>query len=204
MPTHAASVMSRSSVLDREGARRADLAKIHMAKKALGWDDGQYREILWSVCRARSSAELDFAGRKRMLDHLAKCGWKARPGGTGRSLAADPQSKMIRGLWLELHEMGYVRDPSEAALSSWLRRETRVQALQWLEPVQAQRTIEKLKQWRDRDASRVGKRAAELVLQGRLQTDNVEQLALTWCGSPRLTRESLRQIADRLEELSRA
>lgn len=195
---------STRPVVDGEGARRADLAKIHLAKKDLGWDDDQYREILWSVCRVRSSAKLDFAGRKRLLDHIAKCGWKARPGGTGRALAADPQSKMIRGLWLELHELGYVRDPSEAALSSWLRRETRVQALQWLEPAQAQRTIEKLKQWRDRDATRVGKRAAELMLLGRLQTADVEQLALTWCGSPRLTRETLHQVSNRLEEIARA
>jgi hypothetical protein len=33
-----------------------------------------------------------------------------------RTLADDDQSKMMRGIWLELHAMSIVRDPSEAAL----------------------------------------------------------------------------------------
>jgi len=69
---------------------------------------------------------------------------------TDRPQAADDQSKMMRGLWLELHDLGYVRDASEAALMAWVKRETGVAALQWLNTKQAQTTIEKLKQWRQR------------------------------------------------------
>lgn len=129
--------------------RRVDLAKIHMAAKDLGWDDPTYREILWSVCRVRSSAELDFAGRQRLLEHLAKCGWKSRPP-KGSAPAGDAQSGMIRKLWAQLHELGLVRDPSERALAAWIRRETGIQAVQWLSATQKQRTIEKLKHWRAR------------------------------------------------------
>ncbi len=57
------------AVIDRDGARKADLAAIHIAKKDLGWDTDHYRDILFSVCRVKSSAELDFTGRKRFLAH---------------------------------------------------------------------------------------------------------------------------------------
>ena len=67
--------MSTRPVVDNEGARRADLARIHIAKKALNLDDDAYRDIMFTVARVRSSAELDFTGRKRLIEHFLKCGW---------------------------------------------------------------------------------------------------------------------------------
>lgn len=64
--------------------RRADLAKIHIAAKQLGMDPADkdpkstYRTMLWTLGRVRSSAELDHAGRARVLDHLKGRGFKAR------------------------------------------------------------------------------------------------------------------------------
>ncbi len=57
---------------------------------------------------------------------------------------------MIRGIWIELHEIGAVRDPSEKALASYVKRMTTVAALQWLDVKQAQLVIEALKKWRKR------------------------------------------------------
>ena len=34
------------TVVDRSGARRADLAAIHIAKQALGWDEDTYRDVM--------------------------------------------------------------------------------------------------------------------------------------------------------------
>lgn len=56
--------------------RRADLAKIHIAKKDLGLSDSDYRTMLRSVAGVESSAHLDAAGRKKVLQHLVKCGFK--------------------------------------------------------------------------------------------------------------------------------
>lgn len=60
--------------------RRRDMAVIHIAVKQLGMDDETYRAMLWAVARVRSSADLDFTGLQRVRDHLAKCGFKAKPG----------------------------------------------------------------------------------------------------------------------------
>lgn len=56
--------------------RRRDLAAIHAAKRDLAMSDDAYRDILWSVARVKSSADLDQAGRSKVLDHFRACGWK--------------------------------------------------------------------------------------------------------------------------------
>ncbi len=183
--------------------RKNDLAKIHVARKDLGWDDDTYRDILASVCGVRSASALDAAGRKRFLEHLAKCGWKVRHKPQDRTQADDGQSRMLRGLWLELHARGYVTDPSEAALAAWVKRETKVEALQWLGTLQAQQTIEKLKQWRDRDAKKLRALATALAKQGRIPTDDVAELARQWCGTPTLSKAVAQQVLRHLEEAGR-
>lgn len=133
--------------------RNRELAQIHIAKQQLGLDDDTYRNLLWTVARVGSAAELDWAGRKTVLDHFKSRGWTKRPARKAtqsRSLAEDPQSKMIRALWLSLHEKGIVRDPSERALSAYIKRITRRDALQWLNIKEAAHVIETLKKWLDR------------------------------------------------------
>lgn len=127
--------------------RKRELAQIHIAKAALGLADDTYRDMLWTVARVRSASELDWSGRKRVLDHLKACGWNSRQAKQTRQLAGDPQSKMIRALWLDLHESGAVRDASEQALASYVHRITKKDALQWLTVKESRRVIETLKQW---------------------------------------------------------
>lgn len=55
--------------------RNPVLAKIHIAKKALGMDDATYRAMLQSVGGATSSKDLTEAGVKKVLAHLQRCGW---------------------------------------------------------------------------------------------------------------------------------
>jgi len=59
--------------------RNNELAQIHIARQQLGMDDDTYRNVLWTVARVRSSRDLDWSGRKRVLDHMKACGFKVRP-----------------------------------------------------------------------------------------------------------------------------
>lgn len=52
--------------------RTAELAAIHIAKAEIGMADDSYRDMLWMLARVRSAADLDYAGRHRVLDHLRK------------------------------------------------------------------------------------------------------------------------------------
>ncbi|AFL76206.1 gp16 family protein [Thiocystis violascens] len=131
-----------------------DLAKIHIAKQALGLDDATYRAMLQRIGGVDSSAQLDPVGRRALLAEFRAAGWKPTPGkaANARALASDPQSRMIRALWLRLHQAGKVRDPSEKSLAQYVKRQTRIDRLDWLSAAQARRVIEALKGW----AARVG------------------------------------------------
>lgn len=69
--------------------RNRELAMIHLAKAQLGMDDATYRAMLWTVARVKSAADLDWAGRKQVLDHCKAKGWK----NTARHRPAPAKSK---------------------------------------------------------------------------------------------------------------
>jgi phage gp16-like protein len=52
------------------------LAQIHIAKAQLGLDEETYRSMLWTVGRVRSAADLDYAGRNAVLEHMKARGFK--------------------------------------------------------------------------------------------------------------------------------
>ena len=122
--------------------RRNELAQIHIAVKDLAMADDTYRDLLWTIGRVRSSKDLDWTGRKKLIDHFKACGWKPKPArkaGTTRKLCDWAQATKIRALWLELHHLGAVENPSEEALLAFVKRMTKAEALQWLTPSEASR-----------------------------------------------------------------
>lgn len=125
---------------------------IHVAKRELCMDDDTYRAILLQIGNTASSKDLSVSKLEAVLEHLKKVGFKVTPKKKSNiPMATDSQSKMIRGLWLELHEKGIVNDPSEYALSKYVQRITRISALQWLDTHMASRVIETLKSWLKRE-----------------------------------------------------
>lgn len=127
---------------------------IHVARRELRMDDDTYRLMLTSMkglSGATSTADLSVPNLLKVLEQLKQKGFKVRPNKAAkRPLADDDQSKKIRSLWLTLHDLGAVRDPSEAALAKFVLNMTRVSALQWISAAQASRVIENLKQWHHR------------------------------------------------------
>lgn len=78
--------------------RKRELAQIHIAKAQLGLDDDTYRAMLWTVGRVRSAGDLDYAGRRAVLEHL-----KARGFTTQRPLRkenADLRKKNAAWNWV--------------------------------------------------------------------------------------------------------
>ena len=148
------------AVLDRPTGRQADLAAIHIAKKRLNWDDSTYRDVMFSVCRVRSSADLDFTGRKRFLAHLQTCvrqlGLVEPPRRAPRAPSRNPealkptQAKMW-SLWMQLADAELVEDRTMAALRAFAKRQTGVDQLDWLNRRQEDLVIESLKQWLSRE-----------------------------------------------------
>lgn len=132
--------------------RNAELAQIHIARAQLGLDDDTYRAVLWTVGRVKSAKDLDWTGRKALLDHFKAKGWK--PSAPRKAKAEKPvahgQPGLIRRLWDELHAADKVADASDAALGAWLKRNRMPERPEWLNPNQLNRAIESLKRWLDR------------------------------------------------------
>ena len=75
------------------GTRNSQIATIKIAAKQLGMDDETYRAMLFTVARVNSATELDWAGRKQVIDHLksrgASIGIKANEWGFIDGAASD-------------------------------------------------------------------------------------------------------------------
>lgn len=124
--------------------RRSEIAQIKIGAKQLGLEDDAYRDMLFALARVRSAADLDWTGRKRVIEHLRDCGATV---GKQRRHTDNAQAEKIKALWAALAQGGAVRDGSPAALSAWVKRQTRVSAPEWLSTAEARTVIEALKAW---------------------------------------------------------
>ncbi len=202
--------------------RRRELAQIHIAVQELGMTDDDHRSLLWSVCQVKSAADLDWTGRKRYLDHLKKLGFKprsktAKPGqqrvrGPGkaqpsRQLAQDAESRKIRALWLLLHQLGAVRNPSEESLAAYVKRITKVDALQWISGEQAETLIETLKKWAMRylpdQVKDMAQRLASAINAGGIQLTEEELHKLRHLVGLAQTRQTFDPMQDAWEALKK-
>ncbi|KVN33327.1 hypothetical protein WJ63_04895 [Burkholderia pyrrocinia] len=145
----------RSSHGRGAAARQQLIRLIHVAKRDLMMADDSYRGVLRQIGKKESAADLTIPELEKVLEHLKRCGFKVRSNKGTRSRADDDQSKMIRGLWLELAQRGVVQNPSEEALAAFVKRMTGVDALGWLGSAQASQVIEHLKKWRNRTTEAV-------------------------------------------------
>ncbi|RKG41430.1 MULTISPECIES: gp16 family protein [Acinetobacter] len=122
---------------------------IHVAKNQLGLDDDLYREVLESCTGKTSSKLLNIAQLEAVLDRMKQLGFQVESKDkTGvKNLADDAQSKLIRHLWLQLHNAGQVRNSSEKALAKFVENKVGVSALQFLSTKNADMIITHLRQW---------------------------------------------------------
>ncbi len=130
------------------------IGKIHVAKKQLGLDDDAYRDILRGATGKQSCSTMNEGELENTLSAFKKLGFKPDKGARragARRLADSPHAKKIRAMWLELHEKGAVRDPSEKALATYVMRMVKVSDLHWINSIQASVIINALRAWIDRE-----------------------------------------------------
>lgn len=122
---------------------------IHIAKQQLGMDDDTYRDFLLGVTGKDSCSKMTPGEQWRVVEELKARGFRQTPTHKGKRLASDPQAKKIRALWLTMADCGIVRDRSERALASCMRRFAGC-TFEDATVKQCQAMIEILKQWLDR------------------------------------------------------
>jgi len=127
--------------------RKKELGWIHQGKAALGWSDDDYRYHLTQRTGKNSAADLDAQGRRKVLEHMAACGFKLKP-----AFKPFGQAEKIQWLWRKLGETGALQNTGEKALLSFASRMAgrKVDSLRFLDASTASTIIEALKAWLDR------------------------------------------------------
>ena len=138
-----------------QDARQRLIRLIHVGKRELGLDDETYRALLMGSVQKDSTSAMSVPELERVLERMKRSGFKvrvksARPPAQsrpGRPLAQYPEARKVRALWLFLHQLGAVKNPSEEALAAYVKRIAKVDALQWTNGNQTEALIETLKKW---------------------------------------------------------
>lgn len=115
-----------------EQLRKAELAQIHIAKVQLGLDDDAYRAILVQVTGKTSSKDLTWQGRKALLDHFKKIGFKVNAKAAGRPapVVAKDRQALIGKIEAQLAEAGKPWIYADAMA----KRICKVDRIEWCEP----------------------------------------------------------------------
>lgn len=147
-PMHKSSTRYTKAVDER--ARLIRL--VHVGRRELKLNEDEYRTILQAQGGSSSCASMSLPKLRQVLDYLRAQGFKvkvaskAKPTGQRAvALASDPESRKARAMWLTLHAIGQVRDPSETALLAYTKRQTGVERMEWI--VDMVPVLESLKAW---------------------------------------------------------
>jgi phage gp16-like protein len=121
--------------------RRKQLAAIHAARRDLGLDEDGYRLMLSEVAGVGSAKDLDAAGRQRVLDHLRRVGWEAKPRqrvgkhpGTPHNLDRKP---LLQKIEAQLADMGLPWSYADAIA----QRQAGIDRVAWLRKLEDLRAV---------------------------------------------------------------
>lgn len=128
------------------------VAAIHVAKKQLGLDDDTYRALLMSETGKNSVAKMTASEQRRVIEVLRNQGFKpaSKP---SRGKAAGPYRGKLQALWIAMWNLGLTRDRTDAGLTAFVRRQTKIDHTRFLiHHDDATAAIEALKDWMAREA----------------------------------------------------
>lgn len=130
--------------------RRKELALIHLAAKQLGLDRESYESMLFTVCRVRSAADLDAAGRRAVLTHLASRGARIGRHYPGRPRKPSQEKRALMG---KIEALLASAERPWAYAQAMARRMFHRERLEWCAPDELHRIVAAL----EYDARRHGR-----------------------------------------------
>lgn len=135
------------------GITTSQIAAIHATAKAAGLDDGSRRALMQGVAGKTSSKDLTKPEANAVLRKLKEMA----PQPVTRRRPAETMhgrwSGVLRALWLSAWNLGITRSKDDAALIAFIERQTGISHPRFLlDPADARKAIEGLKQWMKRTA----------------------------------------------------
>lgn len=160
MQTHQQHAAAQAAFAVQQEGERARLVRLcNIAASQLGWKASD----LWETIKqehggAASLTEMDVPDLERILTFARSKGWKPKhtrtDGKMSRALDQAAQARMLRGLWLEMHGLGIVRQPDESALCQWVSNSRSANVttdLALLSGQQLDEAINRLRKFRERE-----------------------------------------------------
>ncbi|MEM8724326.1 MAG: regulatory protein GemA [Pseudomonadota bacterium] len=128
--------------------------KVKVGQKQLRLSDDEYRDILWSEATKTSSSECSISELERIVSRMVSLGFKPMPKKGAKRTAQHPMAKKARAMWISLHQLGAIRNPSEKALEAFAKRQLGCDRLILANQSHAFRLIEALKAMAERNGWR--------------------------------------------------
>ena len=140
--------------------RKILLGKIHIARKALGLDEETYRSVIFATVGKTSGKACTDRQLLKVVKAFEEKGWKHRknPNQYRKVPTGRADLEKIYALWGHLLDLGAVRSTNLVDLDNWVCRMTKGKrsSAQFLEESWAQRIIECLKKWIEREECKGG------------------------------------------------
>lgn len=128
------------------------IAAIHVAKKQLGLDDDTARDLYERVTGKRSLRVMSITEQERVVEELRRQGF-TKASKPSRNKAEGRFAKKLQALWIAMWNLGLTRDRTDAGLTSFVQRQTRIDHTRFLRHAEyADKVIEALKGWMAREA----------------------------------------------------
>lgn len=143
---------------------------VHAAVRANGMDDEDRKAIMAEKFGKHSMSDMTTAEITQLLNHLNRARNQQSPAGHRAHVGK------IRALWWSLYWLGEVESSDERAISAFVKRQTGVSALRFVDHKSGRAVIEGLKAW----LTRVGVEwpGAELLASMQGQTAQLERKAV--------------------------
>ena len=116
------------------------LARIHIGKKELGWDDDTYRDALHKVAGVRSAKHLTIIGAAQVLVYMERCGIPPHQTNPHRAAKPDParaRQRPIDKIEAQLTSLGYGWPYAHGMAKKMFG----VERVQWCTPDQLRRIV---------------------------------------------------------------
>ena len=129
--------------------RRRELAQIHIAKKTLGIADDVYRDKIRALSNGQfdSAGDLDWRGRKTLLDYMRACGHQSTPAPAKRLIPNTPKWRKVYSLWQQLANAGKVNSRASKSLLAFCLKNAGVDKIEWVSDAHVYAITEALKSW---------------------------------------------------------
>jgi len=122
--------------------RRKLLGAVHATAKARGLDEDSRRDHMEQLTGHRSAAKCSDAQLKSIISDLN--------GNKGRGTSRQTHAK-IRALWFSLWNLGWAESPAKEVQNAFVKRQTGIDLLTWIDDSQARQVIEALKAIAERE-----------------------------------------------------